>query len=614
MKHITENSDKQHHAAKKLCRQGVCFPVRCGPTGEPDKILSCQIKGWQEKTRTHARQYPAIEEGLIKHNEVLVRPISHGVVIFDIDDPDSLSHDTKELIQSRKKYPSFSARRKIPGKNGYHVYFKVTGDRDVLNTYDKIKIPGGEILVNCLHYCTAPNLYLGVAELPLIDVKEVQAWQRTGKGGNEPVNDSGGLCAIPGDDLVALLKRYCKDEPYTPDGFRLYCGIGHVYGIEEGLQIVMDWKAGDTDPDDEAHYRKRLEDVSRTVDGRISFGTVKYLINKRARAAGDKLPFSHYAVIGNADSDTLGKWLALKGFELCSEVRASSRFYRPIGGNLTDWTALDGDIKGVWRDAIRKECGKPLKDKKVGRLSFDRGVFDDALAGLIAASGNDNLDFFKCWLESDTVQNAAPITDYDKILLDIIDGKDNPLNRWGMRALVLSIVYLVYEPGAKWDEVIIFQGKEGIGKSTFWANLLPAKERDVFSWFTDNLEWTMTTKELIETTRRKILCEIGEMTGSTRADADRVKRFITGVEDTTRMAYREDSKDYKRQFVMVGTTNEDDFLPAHDENRRYIVIPCIRCPGYRDYDRQIANRVTGHIQTGIRRLQSGCIPGNAETS
>ena len=52
---------------------------------------------------------------------------------------------------------------------------------------------------------------------------------------------------------------------------------------------------------------------------------------------------------------------------------------------------------------------------------------------------------------------------------------DSQLREWASYSTFLGVVWRTYQPGTKHDEMVILQGAQGIGKSTFWANSIHKK-------------------------------------------------------------------------------------------------------------------------------------------
>ena len=144
------------------------------------------------------------------------------------------------------------------------------------------------------------------------------------------------------------------------------------------------------------------------------------------------------------------------------------------------------------------------------------------------------------------------------------------LAAWASEFLFLGPLKRAVEPGAKLDETPVLMGAQGLGKSSFLGRLFPRQRRN--DWFGDRLELDKDKKLIGEAMQGKVIVEISEMAGSTQADANRLKAVMSSVNDYYRAAYARNPVKRLRKCIMVGTTNDPDFLPPDDENRRWVSV------------------------------------------
>lgn len=140
------------------------------------------------------------------------------------------------------------------------------------------------------------------------------------------------------------------------------------------------------------------------------------------------------------------------------------------------------------------------------------------------------------------------------------EGPDEYLTSVG-RKLLTACIARAMNPGCKWDYVVIFEGKQGIGKSTACSILGGA-------WFTDTLG-DITNKDVVEAMRGRWIVEIGELAVMRKYEVENLKHFITVRTDVVRKAYARKSEEYPRQCVFIGTTNRQDYLKDETGNRRF---------------------------------------------
>jgi putative DNA primase/helicase len=146
---------------------------------------------------------------------------------------------------------------------------------------------------------------------------------------------------------------------------------------------------------------------------------------------------------------------------------------------------------------------------------------------------------------------------------DTPEDTDAPLRDYLARVgtwLVMAICARVFTPGCKFDYMTIFEGPQGWGKSTL-AKLL------AMDWFADT-GLVLGDKDSYQNLQGVLVYEWGELDALSRADVTKVKQFISSAKDRFRASFDRRAKDYPRQVVFIGTTNEDHYLVDPTGNRR----------------------------------------------
>jgi predicted P-loop ATPase len=137
------------------------------------------------------------------------------------------------------------------------------------------------------------------------------------------------------------------------------------------------------------------------------------------------------------------------------------------------------------------------------------------------------------------------------------------------RCYLLGAVRRVMSPGCKFDSMLVIEGPQGAYKSTSLRVLFGD------NWFTDT-DCAIGTKDANEALRGKWCWEIGELAGMTRADIATIKGFLSRRVDRYRPAYARHTRDYPRQIVIAGTTNDDEYLKDVTGARRFWPVRCGR--------------------------------------
>lgn len=152
----------------------------------------------------------------------------------------------------------------------------------------------------------------------------------------------------------------------------------------------------------------------------------------------------------------------------------------------------------------------------------------------------------------------------DSLLIDYMGAEDTPYTRAVTRKSLTAAVARIYEPGIKFDSMLVICGPQGMGKSTFFTLL--GKE-----WFSDSLSIAdMRDKTAAEKLQGYWILEIAEMNGIKKVDVETVKSFISRTDDKFRQAYGSVVESHPRSNIIVGSSNADSgFLRDITGNRRF---------------------------------------------
>ncbi|WBM43105.1 virulence protein E [Comamonas aquatica] len=135
------------------------------------------------------------------------------------------------------------------------------------------------------------------------------------------------------------------------------------------------------------------------------------------------------------------------------------------------------------------------------------------------------------------------------------------------RFWLLGMVWRVMEPGCKFDYCPVLEGVGGLRKSTL-VEVLCGKE-----YFSDTPFDMSRGKEAQEQVQGIWLYEIAELSALSKGDVNAIKAFISSKVDKYRPAYGATVESYPRQCVLVGTTNDDQYLRDRTGNRRFWPVP-----------------------------------------
>lgn len=199
--------------------------------------------------------------------------------------------------------------------------------------------------------------------------------------------------------------------------------------------------------------------------------------------------------------------------------------------------------------------------RDLGMSKIGREIVAQAV---LAVAHNNRTNCVRDWLDSLEHDGTPRI---DEFFADCFGAESNEYTQAASRNFWLSMVARVYRPGCKVDNMVVLEGKQGLGKST-------ALQVIGGDWFAEQHESATNPKGFAEILQGKLLVEISEMDSFNRAEVNRVKQTISCPSDRYRASYGRYASDHPRQCVFVGTTNRDDWNKDETGARRFWPIAC----------------------------------------
>lgn len=183
-------------------------------------------------------------------------------------------------------------------------------------------------------------------------------------------------------------------------------------------------------------------------------------------------------------------------------------------------------------------------------------------AAMLVAERN-KMDTAKIWLEALRWDGVERI---ERFCPMYIGTADSPYTRAVGLYWWTALAGRVADPGCQADMVPVLIGRQGCGKSRSVQAIVPSPEHYVEIRL-DEPDDTIARK-----CRGVLIGELAEMRGLRAADLDRVKAFVTRRQERWTPKYKEFATNYPRRFLIVGTTNDEEFLPSDTEHRRWLPL------------------------------------------
>jgi|GEM_PF-1518860 len=146
-------------------------------------------------------------------------------------------------------------------------------------------------------------------------------------------------------------------------------------------------------------------------------------------------------------------------------------------------------------------------------------------------------------------------------------GTTDPLSNILLRKTLIAGIARAFKPGCKVDTSTVLVGAQGIRKSTFWKTLASPQ------YFCDDFS-DIANKDHVLKLHNNWIIEWSELDGLRRKEVTHLKAFMATGADLIRAPYARSADYMPRPSIIVGTTNESEFLTDATGNRRWWIINC----------------------------------------
>lgn len=219
-----------------------------------------------------------------------------------------------------------------------------------------------------------------------------------------------------------------------------------------------------------------------------------------------------------------------------------------VFNQLSDGMEIKGDVPWKhpsqwWRDADDAQL--------ISYVDKTYGVFSQRNYNVAVIKVTDDRSYHPIREYLESLPNWDGVVRLDTLLIDYLGAEDMDYVRSVTRKVFTAAVARVFEPGVKFDWMLVLNGPGGIGKSTL-INKLGGQ------WFSDSLQLSDThDKTGPEKLQGNWLMEIGELSGMKRTEQDALEQFISSQNDIYRASFGRRTTPHLRQCIFIGTTNSE---------------------------------------------------------
>ncbi|WP_340123643.1 virulence-associated E family protein [Methylobacter svalbardensis] len=175
----------------------------------------------------------------------------------------------------------------------------------------------------------------------------------------------------------------------------------------------------------------------------------------------------------------------------------------------------------------------------------------------------NKFDSAKVWLNS---LNWDGVSRIETFFIRYFEANDAPYARSVAFYTWTAMAGRVLSPGCQADMVPVLLGNQGMGKSTALAAMVPSPEHFC------EISLNEKDDDLSRKMRGTLIAELAELRGLNTKDLETIKSFITRRHEKWTPKFKEFTTTFPRRLIMIGTTNQEEFLADPTGNRRFLPI------------------------------------------
>ena len=186
---------------------------------------------------------------------------------------------------------------------------------------------------------------------------------------------------------------------------------------------------------------------------------------------------------------------------------------------------------------------------------------------------------FRDYLDAQAHRNFDPTCPTFEKVMRTLEFQDFPeQSRVFVMRWLISVIAAVRGHGrAGLKGVLTFAGRQGIGKTSWFRNLMPD------GMFTEGVTLDPHNKDTLIKATKYLVCELGELDATFKRDIPALKAFISNQNDEIRHPYAAKSSLHPRRTVFCATVNQSDFLVDQTGNSRFWPVGVTSC-GFKDLE------------------------------
>jgi hypothetical protein len=177
------------------------------------------------------------------------------------------------------------------------------------------------------------------------------------------------------------------------------------------------------------------------------------------------------------------------------------------------------------------------------------------------------VDPIREWLESLAWDGTPRLDHMAEDIFGVTGVGEDQLERLILRKLMIASVARQFRPGAKFDVMVVLEGRQGTRKSTAIRTLFGEA-------YTASFDADMQSKDFKMLLGGHLAVEIAELASLDKSHQNVVKSLLSETTDVFRPPYGRHVERRARRCVIIGSTNDPEYLVDLTGNRRYWPLRC----------------------------------------
>jgi hypothetical protein len=150
------------------------------------------------------------------------------------------------------------------------------------------------------------------------------------------------------------------------------------------------------------------------------------------------------------------------------------------------------------------------------------------------------------------------------VFQDVFDAEPSPILENVSCAFFAGLVMRQLKPGISAPVIPVLIGRQHTSKSRFAIEIARGLGVPLPSSIAFDDDRKMSMKAA-----RSMICELAEMSGLSKRDADDIKRWVTDDNDVYRKPYEKEETEHPRRFMPIGTANKFELYRDETGGRRF---------------------------------------------